>query len=199
MGLPHILKTVTTMTKSITDHELDFLNAAHKRDAIAGADYLVVCARRMARTLNSKPSRGKTRAYIATLPKRKQVKVQPEEFVRARAIVVRQVARLAASVVSVPPRKDRVRPRAVITPTIRDLLYEAQDGCCGGCGFELGYDRTIDHVIPRCEYGANEMRNYLLMHASCNNAKGARMPNLFERDANRRKNECLAQGTSASG
>jgi 5-methylcytosine-specific restriction endonuclease McrA len=117
----------------------------------------------------------------------------PVAFVRARGIVVRQdraprgVGRFRS------PRKVRVRPRAVITPTIRDLLYEAQDGCCGGCGFELGYDRTIDHVIPRCEYGANEMRNYLLMHASCNNAKGARMPNLFERDANRRKNECLAK------
>ncbi len=104
--------------------------------------------------------------------------------------MVKYIADLKASNIA-RERSDKVRPRARVGITHRALLYEAQGGECGGCGEEMGDDRTIDHVVPRALDGSNALKNLLLMHARCNNAKADRPPNAFEIDRNERKNRAL--------
>lgn len=153
-----------------------------------------ICARRMEKLLNKPSKHRKTRAYVATLPKRGKVAVASGEFL---SIPVADAACLAVKILQDAPviRKDRIRPRIAMADLkpIRDRLRTAQKDTCGSCG--LGFDvyeiRTVDHVIPRCRGGGNEIENLLLMHFECNNKKGDRMPNAYESEQNRRKNEAL--------
>lgn len=163
------------------------------------------CAARMERLLNTPPRKAKTRAYVATLPKRdRPAKVRPEDYIRARDIAMRQllakqigsdamVAQIAAAKAAniARERRDRLRPR-ISEGSHRARLYDAQEGFCGGCGDALGDDMTIDHVIPRALGGSGAIANLLLMHFLCNNEKADRMPNTFELEANERKNRALA-------
>lgn len=71
---------------------------------------------------------------------------------------------------------------------MRYRLADAQDDRCGACGYPMGEDVTIDHVVPKGRGGANHFTNYLAMHARCNNEKADRMPNAFEIAMNERKN-----------
>jgi 5-methylcytosine-specific restriction endonuclease McrA len=159
-------------------------------------DWRDVCAKRMTQTLARNPRRGKTRAYLATLPKRKSIVVSPDEYV----LVSRHDARLNQALQKVRdaqryadwerrgkppspslPRKDRVRPRArpeLVGQRIR--LHDAQDGLCGLCGYTLDLrEGTLDHVVPRARGGQN-VDNLLLAHARCNNEKADRMPTKAE-------------------
>lgn len=198
-----ISKMVIIMAKNISKKEADYLDRLQPR--VMGKDWADTCARRMERTLNGPPKHSKTRAYVATLPKRKdQVKVSPEEFRRYRAVAVRQLAdlvaieqnRVHAELALSAPRKARLRPRVEmigLTKSYRERLFEAQDGLCGGCGFAINYvcNGTLDHVIPRALGGSNDLSNLLLMHSDCNNKKAAFMPTEFELQRNEAKNNRL--------
>jgi 5-methylcytosine-specific restriction endonuclease McrA len=159
-----------------------------------------LAAARMTRFLNSKPRHAKTRAYLATLPKRGYVVVKPEDYPRP---ITREEARLSAALSEMrdkqryaaweargkppspsAPRKDRRRPRAeaaAITLPLRVRLYDAQEGKCGLCGAAIHEisSGTLDHVVPRALGGQN-VNNLLLAHASCNNWKANRAPTKAE-------------------
>lgn len=62
--------------------------------------------------------------------------------------------------------------------------WHAQNGLCAWCHKEMPADRALldsDHVVPKAKGGADDARNRVLMHASCNRSKGTRP--LSERDA----------------
>jgi 5-methylcytosine-specific restriction endonuclease McrA len=159
-------------------------------------DPLELAAARMTRFLASKPRHPKTRAYLATLPKRKRIVVKPEDYplpvsrAAARLNVVAQLIRDAQRYADweargkppspTAPRKDRRRPRAVQLSNqlpMRERLYAAQAGNCGLCGRRMheASEGTLDHVVPRSRGGQNA-GNLLLAHERCNNAKANRMP-----------------------
>lgn len=176
---------------------------------------LELAAARMTRTLARSGRKAKTRAYVASLPKRKKIVVTPDDYpliTRAQAKYdnalqkIRDEARYADWVKRgkppspTTPRKDRRRPRAVQTSDpMRVHLYHAQDGNCGLCGYPLGdpVRETIDHVIPRALGGRN-VGNRLLAHGACNNQKADRPPTFHELETLARVNERLiAQGIEA--
>ncbi len=72
---------------------------------------------------------------------------------------------------TIPPQRtdvERIEP----TLPIKKRLYEAQDGCCNGCGHEyLIKDFEIDHVIPKSKGGGDYYENYQLLCAHCNRTK----------------------------
>lgn len=149
------------------------------------------CARRMTATLARPPRHPKSRALLAQLPKRERVIVRPDDYITATF----QPVRVEHSFLAEPaPRKDRMRPSAEpgCTSPMRRRLFDAQDGQCGACGYQMGEDVTIDHVVPKALGGANHHSNYLAMHGKCNNAKADRMPNAFEISMNERKNEQMS-------
>ena len=59
---------------------------------------------------------------------------------------------------------------------IRQTLLK-RDRCCGFCGIMLDkYTITIDHLIPRCLGGSDELNNLVAACKSCNNAKDNMLP-----------------------
>lgn len=150
-------------------------------------DTLEACARRMTATLARSPRHPRTRAYLATLPKRERVIVDPSDFLSA---TFQPYAQEHSFLASPEPRKDRLRPKASgETARMRYRLADAQDGRCGACGYHMhDGDVTIDHVVPKRHGGANHFSNYLAMHGRCNHDKSDRMPNAFEIMMNERKN-----------
>lgn len=170
-----------------------------------------LAAARMTRFLARPAKNAKTRAYLATLPKRNKIVVKPEDYpllitrADARNDYVMQQMRDAQRYAdwerrgkppspSTPPRKDRLRPRAKRGRNPwRDRLFAAQDGLCGLCGGSLpdAYAGTIEHVMPRALGGRNA-GNILLAHAECNNIKGCRPPTRDELATLARANDRLA-------
>jgi len=169
-------------------------------------DALELCAVRMTKLLNTAPRRAVTRAYVATLPKRKKpVTVSPEEFERAKCIaadVVASAAKRSETMPQVTPvasdapsqRSDKLRPKArngkmrrrLVPPEAVHGLMRVQGRLCASCGhmmwepkeFGAGEIRaTIDHVIPLVLGGKDALGNIVAMHSKCNNKKGGRLPN----------------------
>lgn len=59
----------------------------------------------------------------------------------------------------------------------RGLLWRAQKGFCAGCGEKMTLAlSSLDHVQPLSRGGRNWIGNLLLMHRSCNTAKGDQSP-----------------------
>ena len=59
---------------------------------------------------------------------------------------------------------------------MRDILYEAQEGVCGGCGRELEKEfMELDHIQPRADGGANDITNRVMLCAPCNRRKSNRL------------------------
>jgi 5-methylcytosine-specific restriction endonuclease McrA len=161
------------------------------------------CAERMTRFLERKPRSGKTRAYVASLPKRPKVTVSPQEYAtpisRAEAkangvVKLRDAQRYAAWEARGKPPSPTVPPKARsrrrLRPIARDRflieeMADAQGGRCVLCGWALIFDddlpdhapqrASFDHVIPRSRGGANH-GNRLAAHRKCNTEKGSRMP-----------------------
>lgn len=47
----------------------------------------------------------------------------------------------------------------------------ARDGDeCWFCGLSMGADVTIEHLVPKSKGGGNQLANYALAHAACNQA-----------------------------
>jgi 5-methylcytosine-specific restriction endonuclease McrA len=164
-------------------------------------DWQELCAKRMARTLNGKPRRAKTRAYLKTLPKRAKVTVNPEEFAVAR--VKLKLPTETPSVPAAKTRKDRLRPKTWFKPMENDLaapylppivaapratsgltathhkVWDRCGGLCHYCGramVRMPNDRlsfTLDHVIPRSRGGSNHLSNLVGSCAECNGDKGS--------------------------
>ena len=58
---------------------------------------------------------------------------------------------------------------------MREILYEAQGGVCGGCGIALPLRyMELDHIQPRADRGANDITNRILICSPCNRAKSHR-------------------------
>ena len=49
-----------------------------------------------------------------------------------------------------------------------------RDGVCRYCGGDD--DLTIDHIVPRCQGGGDELRNLAVACRPCNSRKGGRTP-----------------------
>ena len=59
---------------------------------------------------------------------------------------------------------------------MREILYEAQSGVCGGCGIELPLRyMELDHILPRADRGGNDITNRILICSPCNRAKSHRL------------------------
>ena len=59
---------------------------------------------------------------------------------------------------------------------MRDILYEAQEGVCGGCGRELEKEfMELDHIQPRTDGGRNDITNRIMLCAPCNRRKSNRL------------------------
>ena len=59
---------------------------------------------------------------------------------------------------------------------MREILYEAQGGVCGGCGIELPLRyMELDHILPRADRGGNDITNRILICSPCNRAKSHRL------------------------
>ena len=55
---------------------------------------------------------------------------------------------------------------------MRDILYDAQEGVCGGCGRELEKEfMELDHIMPRADGGSNDITNRIMLCSPCNRKK----------------------------
>lgn len=75
---------------------------------------------------------------------------------------------------------DRERWHRPERPTWSTTFYAAaiQRGglLCRYCGDPVSADLTIDHVIPRCQGGGDDLNNLVVACRSCNSRKGGRTP-----------------------
>ena len=81
-----------------------------------------------------------------------------------------QVIGLNASVPPyVPPKNENGQ-----TTRKKQKLYQKQGGLCAFCDMPFSYNdpATLDHIIPRSRGGSNTMKNFALVHRSCNLRKG---------------------------
>ena len=59
-----------------------------------------------------------------------------------------------------------------ISAEMRDILYDAQQGICGGCGRELEKEfMELDHILPRADGGVNDITNRIMLCSPCNRKK----------------------------
>lgn len=57
-------------------------------------------------------------------------------------------------------------------------VWEKTHGRCAHCGkYASGYDRTIDHVIPKSQGGTYDLRNLMPLCRECNWKRGSRIIN----------------------
>ncbi|EWY36489.1 endonuclease [Skermanella stibiiresistens SB22] len=57
-----------------------------------------------------------------------------------------------------------------------NLLAISQRGRCFYCGEVVGAKATVDHFIPQCYGGIDDIANTVLAHRRCNIDKGDRLP-----------------------
>ena len=65
------------------------------------------------------------------------------------------------------------RPRTGEWSTVRGLVLQRDEERCQYCGEPAGH---VDHIIPVCQGGTDEMENLAAACASCNLKKGGRTP-----------------------
>lgn len=59
----------------------------------------------------------------------------------------------------------------------------SQQGRCFYCGEPVGAKATVDHFIPQCYGGIDDIANTVLAHRRCNILKGDRLPTPDEIEA----------------
>lgn len=66
----------------------------------------------------------------------------------------------------------------LIPKPLRDEVIATYGRTCHLCTFPIRDDEqlTIDHVVPRAMHGRTELANLRPAHFSCNQAKGAMVP-----------------------
>ena len=77
-----------------------------------------------------------------------------------------------------PLRKRRVAEawQRLSHAEMRDILYDAQQGVCGGCGRELEKEfMELDHILPRADGGSNDITNRIMLCSPCNRKKSHRL------------------------
>lgn len=76
-------------------------------------------------------------------------------------------------------------------PPRRQIVFDRAGGHCEYCGVEVRWDTdrlsdpnraTIDHLVPRCAGGNNELPNLVLACHPCNNLKDRFNPYAADRD-----------------
>lgn len=68
---------------------------------------------------------------------------------------------------------DSRKGRPLFSREIRDHVYLRFDKHCSYCGVSITYRRmTIDHVLPRCRGGSDEIDNLYPSCYDCNDLKG---------------------------
>ncbi|MBC6400613.1 MAG: HNH endonuclease [Ekhidna sp.] len=74
---------------------------------------------------------------------------------------------------SLPKRTDiKEEP---VSASVKEKLFEQQEGLCGGCKEEFNiYNFEIDHIIPKSKGGGDYYENYQLLCENCNRIKGDR-------------------------
>jgi site-specific DNA-methyltransferase (adenine-specific) len=61
------------------------------------------------------------------------------------------------------------------TKSVKERLYEEQNGICNGCKVEFSIrNMEIDHIIPKSKGGGDYYENYQLLCSACNRKKGDR-------------------------
>ena len=61
------------------------------------------------------------------------------------------------------------------TKTVKERLYQEQDGKCNACARDMEiFDLEIDHIIPKSKNGGDYYENYQLLCGHCNRLKGDR-------------------------
>jgi 5-methylcytosine-specific restriction endonuclease McrA len=60
------------------------------------------------------------------------------------------------------------------------LMAICQSGRCFYCGDPVGAKATVDHFIPKCYGGIDDIANTVLAHRRCNILKGDRLPTVGE-------------------
>ena len=63
-----------------------------------------------------------------------------------------------------------------ISPGIIDKLYLLQQGKCACCGYKLGQNYHLDHIVPISKGGSNTDDNVQLLRDVCNMSKSAKDP-----------------------
>ena len=73
----------------------------------------------------------------------------------------------------IPQRTDvKYEPKS---KSVKERLYEKQNGLCNGCGFQFNIQNfEIDHIIPKAKGGGDYYENYQLLCGNCNKTKGDR-------------------------
>ncbi|GHT25654.1 hypothetical protein FACS18942_01250 [Planctomycetales bacterium] len=70
------------------------------------------------------------------------------------------------------PKRSDLKEEAP-TATVKQRLYEKQQGKCCGCGLDFDiHNLEIDHIIPKAKGGGDYYENYQLLCDSCNRIKG---------------------------
>lgn len=143
------------------------------------------CAARMTAFL-ARPAKGKTRAYVATLPKRDKIKVSPADYASMFQPYEPRPFLACLNDPPTPTRKRKLRPKPVGgTLCLIERMIEAQLGRCVLCGQTLDADTDLhmsdplrpsfDHVMPRAR-GGRDAGNRIAAHRKCNSDKGSRLP-----------------------
>lgn len=73
---------------------------------------------------------------------------------------------------------------------LKQILYENQK-CCEYCGivFKNFSEITLDHIIPKCRNGSDDLENLTLCCSDCNGKKSHRSYKKFKKLLRKIKNE----------
>ena len=74
-----------------------------------------------------------------------------------------------------PPVRTDVKIESESSKSVKERLFNAQDGCCNGCQKEMEiWHFHVDHIIPKSKGGGDFYENYQLLCGHCNGVKGNR-------------------------
>ena len=76
---------------------------------------------------------------------------------------------------AIVPQRTDVKIVDKKAPSVKERLYNEQNGLCNACGTKFDiWNLEIDHIIPTAKGGGDYYENYQLLCGSCNRIKGDR-------------------------